>query len=190
MPPAVTKLARLHEVLAGTDRVVRAVRELSVFADPACGRRGPVDLRGVVEGAVRAAGPIVESRARLVVAIETVSMVEGDAPRLGQAVLNLILDAALSFERDDRDANVVEVNLRSDDPWVVVEVADNGRVVDEHLPYSAFEPFFPSRGPASTGIGLAVTRTIVAALGGSATLAARAGGGAVATIRLPITPLA
>jgi C4-dicarboxylate-specific signal transduction histidine kinase len=175
----------IDTVLTGTDRVVRAVRELAVFADPAVNRRGPIDIRSVIEGAVRAAGPIVESRAKLAVELQPVPMVEGDPPRLGQAVLNLILDAALAFDRDDRGTNLVEVTLRADDSWVIVEVADNGRTVEAHTAHSAFEPFFPSRGAASTGIGLAVTRTIVAALGGSATLAARPGGGAVATIRLP-----
>lgn len=188
-PAARTHVGSLLDVaLSGTDKVARAVRELGVFADPASARSGPVDVRGVVEGAVRVASPMVESRARLDVDIEPVPMVDGDPPRLGQAVLNLILDAALSFEHADRLHNVVEVSVRPDLTWVVVEVADNGRTVEAHAAANAFEPFFPSRGAASTGIGLAVTRTIVSALGGSATLAPRKGGGAIATIRLPASP--
>ena len=110
--------------------------------------------------------------------------IEGDPPRLGQAVLNLLIDAAQAFDHSDRERNVVAVTLRSESPWVVLEVADNGRTIDPPMG-DAFEPFFPIRGAASTGIGLAVTRTIVSSLGGTATLAPRDGGGAVATIRLP-----
>jgi C4-dicarboxylate-specific signal transduction histidine kinase len=175
----------LDTVAEATERVSRAVRELMVFADPAIGRRGPIDLRDVVEGAVRAAGPMVESRARLAVGMVPVPPVEADPPRLGQAVLNVILDAALAFDDHDRARNLVEVSLRAEEPWVVVEVADNGRAIQAGACSDAFEPFFPVRGATSTGIGLAVTRTIVAALGGSATMAPRAGGGAITTIRLP-----
>ena len=60
-----------------------------------------------------------------------------------------------------------------------------GRPIGPGGAADAFEPFFPARGATSTGICLAVTRTIVAALGGDATLSPRDGGGAVATIRLP-----
>jgi PAS domain S-box-containing protein len=175
----------LEAVIEGAERVSRTVRELLVFADPAIGRTGPVDVRGVVEGAVRAAGPIVESRARLAVGFAPVPPVTGDSPRLGQAVLNVILDAAHAFDSDDRGHNLVEVNLRAEEPWVIVEVADNGRALELGASGSAFEPFFPVRGATSTGIGLAVTRTIVSAIGGSATMAPRDGGGAITTIRLP-----
>ncbi len=175
----------IETVMTGCDRVSAAVRELLVFADPAIGRHGPVELRRVVEGAIRAATPIVEVRATLRCDLTDVATVHGDAPRLGQAVLNLIIDAALAFDDDDRERNVVEIRLHDHDRWAVVEVSDNGRALDDGGVANAFEPFFRARGATSTGIGLAVTRTIVSALGGEASLVRRAEGGAVATIRLP-----
>lgn len=175
----------LDVIVEGAERVGRAIRELMVFADPSIARRGPVDVRRVVEGAVRAASKVLETRARVDVGLDAVPAVEADPPRLGQAVLNLLLDAAQAFDSDDRERNVVAIRLRAEAPWVVVEVADNGREVAPAACDDAFEPFFRVRGATSTGIGLAVTRTIVTSLGGSATLVPRAGGGAVATIRLP-----
>jgi PAS domain S-box-containing protein len=174
----------LDVVLEGAERVSRSVKELMVFADPSVCRRGPVDVRTVVERALRAATPMVEVRARLEVGLDEVPEIDGDPPRLGQAVLNLLIDAAQAFDRADRERNVVAVTLRSEPAWVVLEVADNGRTFEAH-DGAAFEPFFPVRGAASTGIGLAVTRTIVASLGGAVSVVPRDGGGAVATIRLP-----
>jgi two-component system, NtrC family, sensor kinase len=174
----------LDVVLEGAERVSRSVKELMVFADPAIYRRGPVDLRTVVERAVRAATPIVELKARLEVATVEVPEIDGDPARLGQAVLNLLIDAAQAFDHSDRERNVVAVSLRAERGWVAVEVADNGRPLEPACG-DAFEPFFPVRGGTSTGIGLAVTRTIVSSLGGTAALEPREGGGAVATIRLP-----
>jgi len=174
----------LDIVLEGAERVGRSVRELMVFADPAVSRRGPVDVRSIVERAVRAATPLVEQRARLEVGLDTVPEIDSDPPRLGQAVLNLLVDAAQAFDRADHDHNVVAVTLRCAAPWIILEVADNGRAMTPPIG-DQFEPFFPVRGAASTGIGLAVTRTIVSSLGGTASLEPREGGGAVATIRLP-----
>jgi two-component system, NtrC family, sensor kinase len=173
----------LDTVIAAAERIGGAVRAMTVFADPALGRKGPVDVRAVVEGAVRSATPVLESRARLELDLGAVPMVDADPPRLGQAVLNLLLDASCAFDDADRDRNLISVQVRDEPPWVVVEVTDNGRAIVRTE--GAFEPFFPSRGETSTGIGLAVTRTVVASLGGTVSLARRDGGGAVATIRLP-----
>lgn len=176
----------LDTIIEGNERVSAAVRALLVFADPAPQRRGAVRLREVVEGALRMSVPMVEPRAHVVAELDDVPPLDGDAARLGQAVLNVILDAALAFDSDDRDRNAIHVRLFGDDSHAIVEVADNGRAVDRAA--TAFEPFFPARGATSTGLGLAVTRAITAAVGGSVTVAPRApdaGGGVVVTMRLP-----
>ncbi len=176
----------LDTIIEGSERVSAAVRALLVFADPAPQRRGSVRLREVVEGALRMSVPMVEPRAHVVAELDDVPPLDGDAARLGQAVLNIILDAALAFDSDDRERNAIHVRLFGDDTHAIVEVADNGRAVDRAA--TAFEPFFPARGATSTGLGLAVTRAITAAVGGSVTVAPRApdaGGGVVVTMRLP-----
>lgn len=64
-----------------------------------------------------------------------------------------------------------------------IEVAEEGPGIGDagHL----FVPFFTTK-PHGSGIGLAWSRQIAAAHGGSLVLEDRAGGGAVARLRLPV----
>ena len=73
--------------------------------------------------------------------------------------------------------------MRGEPDAAVVEVADNGRTICDEAATRAFEPFFHLRD--GHGVGLAVTRSITEAMGGTVALAARPGGGLVVTLRLP-----
>jgi len=75
------------------------------------------------------------------------------------------------------------VTVRAQGARAVVEVADRGPGLELDAA-SAFEPYVTSR-PDGTGLGLAIVRSLATANGGSAVLAARAGGGCVATLTLP-----
>ncbi|MCA9677152.1 MAG: PAS domain S-box protein, partial [Myxococcales bacterium] len=140
----------LDTMLEGSERVRGAVRELMMFADPRPQRREAVAMRDVVEGVVRMSAPMVETRARLAVALVDVPPVDGDPARLGQVVLDVILDAALGFDHTDLEHHRVEVHLAADGDWVVLTVSDNGH--SEATP-GAGGALFPSRGPTGTGMG-------------------------------------
>ena len=84
--------------------------------------------------------------------------------------------------------NRITVAVEERDNEVIVEVTDNGRDLTPEEVNSAFDPFFRSsaRG-AGVGVGLGIARSVATTLGGEVTLAPRAGGGAVVTMRLPAT---
>jgi signal transduction histidine kinase len=119
-----------------------------------------------------------------------VGQVIGDEARLGQAVLAMMLFSSSGF--DDKVAstsNRIVIALEQRDGLAVVEVSDNGRDLTLEEAEHAFDPFFRSsvRG-AGVGVGLGIARSVAIALGGDVTLAPRAGGGAVITMRLPLAP--
>ncbi|WP_343948075.1 HAMP domain-containing sensor histidine kinase [Nonomuraea longicatena] len=107
--------------------------------------------------------------------------VVGDGTSLERAVLNLI-DNARKFSPEG-----VEVVLRGG----VLTVRDHGPGIEEdELPH-VFERFWRSpgaRGLPGSGLGLAIVKQAVEKAGGSVTLRNAAGGGAIATMRIPGGP--
>ncbi|MEM1422796.1 MAG: PAS domain-containing sensor histidine kinase [Planctomycetota bacterium] len=94
-------------------------------------------------------------------------VVRGDAGRLRQVLVNLVVNArdALRFERRTDGRVIVRLECANDD--VSVSVTDNGPGVPEGLEEHIFEPFFTTRTRASgTGLGLAICRAIVERHGG------------------------
>jgi two-component system sensor histidine kinase MprB len=108
--------------------------------------------------------------------------VRGVASRLDRAVANM-LDNAGKFSPPGEP---VEVALSSDG---TLQVFDRGPgVTEESLPY-VFDRFYRSdeaRALPGSGLGLAIVKQVVDGHGGTIGLANRPGGGAVATLTLPI----
>jgi two-component system OmpR family sensor kinase len=109
----------------------------------------------------------------------------GDWDLLFLAIYNL-LDNALKFTRP---GDTVEVRAFDDRAFVVVEVADTGPgIPEEELP-RVWEELYRgqgARGVPGSGLGLALTRTILERHGGQVQLRSRAGQGTVVTMRLPV----
>ncbi|UVO49053.1 ATP-binding protein [Sphingomonas sp. SUN019] len=112
------------------------------------------------------------------------AVVRGDPRSLRRAFANLIGNALRYGER-------ARARWRIDGRIVTIEVEDDGPGIDPAQAERLFEPFV--RGEASrnratggTGLGLAIVRTIAARHAGTATLANRAGGGAIAKMTLPL----
>jgi signal transduction histidine kinase len=94
-----------------------------------------------------------------------------------------ILEELLANARTFDSQGKIDVVVRRHGTNAVLEVADRGPGLDLD-PASAFEPYVTSR-PDGTGLGLAIVKSLAVANGGTATLAARPGGGCVAALSLP-----
>ena len=108
--------------------------------------------------------------------------IDGVPARLARAINNLLDNAA----RHSPDGGSVEITVDA----VGVTVRDHGPgVVPADLPY-VFDRFFRganSRGRQGSGLGLAIVRQVTEQHGGTASVANAPDGGAVFTLRLPVT---
>ena len=86
--------------------------------------------------------------------------------------------------------STVRVDGAADDDGVELVVADDGPGFPPDSRSKLFEPFAMATGAGSSGIGLAISRSIVEAHGGTITAGDAPGGGAVVTIALPRAPSA
>ncbi len=107
--------------------------------------------------------------------------VKGMRQMLHQMVLNILVNAMESVCA----SGVIEVASRSDGGTVVVEIRDNGVGIKEgHLPH-IFEPFFSSKIPPRSGLGLFIAHAVVTNHGGTIAIDSQEGVGTTVTIRLP-----
>ena len=105
-----------------------------------------------------------------------------DPRKLKQILINLVQNAIEASS--PRSAIVLET--RSVDGAVRVAVMDRGRGLRLEQ-QSAFEPGVTTK-PNGTGVGLTIARALARQHGGELTLEPRGGGGAVATLTLPVRP--
>jgi two-component system, OmpR family, sensor kinase len=111
--------------------------------------------------------------------------------RAHPALLAEVLDNLLDNARDHSPAGApVEVQLSTEPGWVVLLVEDQGRgIASADLP-RIFEPFYRAAEarravPSGVGLGLAVARRIVLAMGGRLEVESQVGKGSQFQLRLP-----
>jgi signal transduction histidine kinase len=173
---------RLNEVVEGI--------RLSARNDNQTTPRGPVDLAHVIRSVLRLLGSEALNRARLTVELAVIPEVAGSATRIGQVLLNLVLNAlqAMPTRRGaDEPQNQIKVTLAQREAEAVVEVRDNGCGIEPDKLPRIFDPFFTTK-PQGTGLGLAISRQIVEELGGEIDVDSQVGVGTSVTVRLPLLP--
>ena len=131
--------------------------------------RAPVDVRPLLEDLARAfSGRAAESGITIDVDADDVLVVDGDMDRLRQALGALLDNAVRHTPRDGR----VAIEGRTAADHVRLTVHDSGRGIDPaDMPY-LFDRFYqadPSRdrSTGTSGLGLAIVRALIEAMGGT-----------------------
>jgi signal transduction histidine kinase len=113
----------------------------------------------------------------------------GDRTRIIRVIQNLLHNAVEACEPHGRIAMTAKTTLIEGRQAVEIRITDNGQGLTDEIANRAFEAFFTTR-QKGTGLGLAIVAQIVGAHRGQVHLEAGPTGGCVATVTLPIEPLA
>ncbi len=167
-------------------RIRAIVRDLLAFARDEPEDCPPVDVVAVIESTLRLAANAVHGRVRVEQALQPVPLVQGCSGRLGQVVLNLIVNAAHAIPEPRSDGVIRVASELEPGGWVAVEVTDNGIGMSPSTLATLFVPFGTSKpAGAGTGLGLAICQRIVTAIGGQIVVTSELGTGSTFRIRLP-----
>ncbi|HEY7780627.1 MAG TPA: ATP-binding protein [Ktedonobacterales bacterium] len=158
--------------------------------------REPVDARAASRRVVEVMAPLAwqANRVEVVLADADADISEtDDAPialadgeRLGQVLRNLLHNAV----RHTPPGGIVAVATASDGPTVTIEVRDTGEgIAPDELPH-IWERFYRGAGgrvrtDGGSGLGLALVKELIEAMGGAVGVASVPGEGSRFTIRLP-----
>jgi signal transduction histidine kinase len=182
----------LQRMKRETERIHRILRDLLDFARPASPRgEGEREAAGDVGEAVadvlslvrpQKALREVELRAEIALDLPKVTL---SHQRLVQVILNLVLNAADAVSPRTGGRVVVRAERR-EAGGVRLAVEDNGPGIAPSVRDRLFEPFVTTKAVGEgTGLGLAVCRGLVEAVGGSISAETGEDGGALCVIELP-----
>lgn len=173
--------------LADAAQAVRAIVEItnSMELSTRGHKDGEVDLKEVVELAVRSVRGEARRRGKITLELAPVPAVRGSRTRLGQVALNLLVNALQAFEPSRVASNAVQVRLGADGGGVLLAVQDNGPGIAPDVLGHIFDPFFTTKEEGGTGLGLAISRQIVQELGGTIEVRSARGEGTTFLVRLP-----
>ena len=176
----------LQDAREGVARIERVLRELKAFShtDDDC-PRSPLDVSALLEIAVGLAGHEIRHRARLVCDYGPIPPVRAKLAELRQVFLNLLINAAHAIPEGQAHLNEIRVITCTDDQGrAVIEISDTGTGIPPDVIVKIFEPFFTTGG-TGLGLGLAVSRDVIASLDGEITIDSIVGKGTSVRVALP-----
>jgi signal transduction histidine kinase len=166
--------------------VVRRVQRFS-RAQPVS-RTIPVDLNQLAQEVLDLTRPRWHNEAQLrQIRIDTtldlggVKPVAGELAPLREVLMNLVLNAIDAMP----DGGRLGVKTWADGQGVHCDVSDSGAGMSEEVRQRALDPFFTTKGPKSTGLGLSVTYGIIQRHNGKLEIDSAPGRGTTVHITLP-----
>ncbi len=174
------------EIASEAARAGEILRRLRTFGRRAEPERLVGDLHEVIEESIALVAP--EARARGILLEKRLAdgplQARFDRVEIQQVLVNLLRNAFEALEATASGRRVV-IQSSAEGPWARVAVADNGPGVPPSLATQIFEPFMTTK-PQGMGMGLAISRTLIEANGGTLGYTPAEGGGAKFQFCLPM----
>ncbi|MBI4588266.1 MAG: GAF domain-containing protein [Candidatus Rokubacteria bacterium] len=111
-----------------------------------------------------------------------VPTVVGNAVSLREVLINLVLNAVDALPAGGR----IVIRTFGEHGWACLAVSDTGVGMSDAVRERAAEPFFTTKGPKATGLGLSASYGVLQRHGGELRIESAEGQGTTVTIRLPI----
>jgi len=179
--------AELHNRISIVgDEIARLNRLLTEFLELARPRgiaREPVHVAELVDSVLSLERESAEARGVRIVRDYATGMVAiGDAEKLRQVVLNLVVNALEAM----KDGGVLTARTARDESTerITIAIEDTGPGIDQTVRAQVFDPFFTTK-EGGTGLGLSIVRKIVDQHAGDVRLESEPGRGTTVRVWIP-----
>ncbi len=181
--PAAKRAEYLSLMGEGLERIEAVMKRLLDFGRPHPNALAISDTAELVREVIRFIDPLLHERRIdcVVLGEEERGRVLVDRRKIGQALVNLVLNAAYVTS----DGGAIRVRLVARDGSLGMAVEDDGPGIPREIRDRVLDPFFTTKPEGEgTGLGLPLSRSIVDAHGGELTFDFPQGAGTVATVWL------
>ncbi|GBD39475.1 Sensor protein ZraS [bacterium HR37] len=120
-------------------------------------QRKTVKLRNVIEEVLEMLMPLIETRRVSLKKTLTDSTILGDRELLKQTFMNVIINSIQAIKSDN---GRVEINMREEEDFTIVDIKDNGVGIKKANMERIFDPFFSTK-ETGTGLGLTIVLKIM-----------------------------
>ncbi len=173
-------LDRMAVELGRVEGLLRSLKSFSMFEAPAI---EAVDLAELLRGfAALVADEALRREIALDVVVPPRCLAACDARALQQVLLNLFANAADALE--GRAAKAILIDARTADGIVTIRHADNGPGISKEEQANLFRPFHTTK-ENGTGLGLVVSRKMLAKMSGTIAVESDEGAGTTFVLTLP-----
>lgn len=195
-PEAIELLDTMRE---STERATALIKQIMTFSKQTDGKKTVLNLQKLISDTITFLKTTTPPRIKFVTSVTTNDLfIFANLLQIEQVVFNLVTNSIQAFEND---SGIIRLSLEacaiersvvctqgelSPGKYALLQVNDNGTgMTDENLE-QAFDPFYTSKDLGS-GMGLAITRSIVMNHGGAIDVISRAGEGSAFKVYLPLT---
>jgi len=166
-----------------TDRANRVIKGMLDFARPEPLKMKPTDASEIMEDLLRIMRSLAKQhQVEIKNYFQSVPMIQADADRLKQAIMNLMLNGIQAMEEGGTLTVALE---KEDDHQALIVVRDEGKGINEEDQPYIFDPFFTTK-DGGTGLGLSVTYRIIEEHQGSIEVNSHKGEGTEFRLHLPL----
>lgn len=137
--------------------------EFSNFAQMPVGQFGVVDLVEVINDVATLFSAYPNVRLETEVEFDGQAFVYADKEQLQRVFVNLLKNAVQAIGKEDN--GLIALSITRKDNWIEVTVTDNGMGIPLELEGKLFSPNFTTKS-GGMGLGLAISKSIIEAIGG------------------------
>jgi len=138
------------------------VNELRAFAGDKEKNKNFMHIGDTLRNCLNVIKNRLKFKASIEMNIPPLSPISGNSALLGQALFNIMNNAADFFDENKSSQNKLKIAAWEEKDYVVISIEDNGPGINPEHIGRIFEPFFTTKGVGEgVGMGLAVAHDIV-----------------------------